>query len=124
MAKILIVDDDKYIIEIVKIALEIKGYEIISAFEGEEALDKAMHEFPDLILLDLLMPKMDGWEVYKRLKEYSKTTHLPIIIMSALEEEIGIIEEMQVEDYIEKPFDVNELVNRVMNILPLEVGRG
>jgi len=117
VAKILIVDDDKYIIEVVKVALEINGYEVISAYDGEEAMAKTRHEFPNLIILDLLMPKMDGWEVYKRLKEYSKTAHIPIIIISALEEKIGMVEEMEVEDYMEKPFDVNELVNRVKNIL-------
>ncbi|MEW6096338.1 MAG: response regulator [bacterium] len=117
MGKILVVDDDKYIVEVAKAALEIQGHEIISAFNGEEAIAKTIHEFPNLILLDLMMPKMDGWEAYKRLKEYSKTAYIPIIIISALEEEIGMTQEMEVEDYIVKPFEVNELVNRVNNVL-------
>lgn len=117
MARILIVDDDKYIVEVAKVALEIYGYEIISAFDGEEAIAKTMHEFPDLILLDLMMPKMDGWEAYKQFKEYSKTSHIPIIIISALEKEIGMTEGMEVKDYIVKPFEINDFVNRVKNVL-------
>lgn len=114
MAKILIVDDDRYIVEVAKVALEIRGYEVITAFDGDEAMAKVMHEFPDLIILDLLMPKIDGWETYKQLK---KTTQIPIIILSALEKGKGIIEDMEVEDYIEKPFEINDLVNRVSKSL-------
>jgi two-component system response regulator VicR len=117
VAKILIVDDDRYIVEVAKVALEIEGHEVISAFDGEEAIAKVMHEFPNLIILDLLMPKMDGWEAYKQLKEYSKTTHIPIIIISALEERKGMTEDMEVEDYIEKPFEINDLVNRIKRVL-------
>ncbi|MEW6608528.1 MAG: response regulator [bacterium] len=117
MAKILIVDDDRYIIDVVKVALEIQGYEIIDAFDGEEALAKTIHEFPDLILLDLLMPKMDGWEVYEQLKGETETAHIPIIIISALSEETSMPERMEVEDYIAKPFEMNDLLNRVKKSL-------
>lgn len=119
--KILIVDDDKCIVEITKVVLEINGYEVLSAFDGEEALAKTMHEIPDLIILDLLMPKMDGWEAYNQLKKYSKTAHIPIIIISALDKDTEMNKEMDVEGYLEKPFETNELVEKINNILDAKV---
>ncbi len=115
--KILIVDDDKSIIEITKVVLEINGYEVLSAFDGKEAMAKVRHEIPDLIMLDLLMPKMDGWEVYNQLKEYSKTAHIPIILVSALDKDTEMNKEMDVEGYLEKPFEINQLIAKINNVL-------
>ncbi len=115
--KILIVDDDKCIIEITRVVLEINGYEVLSAFDGEEAMAKVRHEIPDLIMLDLLMPRMDGWEVYNQLKEYSKTAHIPIILVSALDKDTQMNKEMDVEGYLEKPFEINELTEKINNVL-------
>ncbi|MDI6735946.1 MAG: response regulator [bacterium] len=115
--KILIIDDDKCIIEITRVVLEINGYEVLNAFDGEEAMAKVRHEIPDLIMLDLLMPKMDGWEVYNQLKEYSKTAHIPIILVSALDKDTQMNKEMDVEGYLEKPFEINELIEKINNVL-------
>ncbi|ALT80488.1 MULTISPECIES: response regulator YycF [Streptococcus] len=112
MKKILIVDDEKPISDIIKFNLTKEGYEAITAFDGREAITKFEEEDPDLIILDLMLPELDGLEVAK---EVRKTSHIPIIILSAKDSEfdkvIGL--EIGADDYVTKPFSNRELLARV-----------
>lgn len=112
MKKILIIDDEKPISDIIKFNLNKEGYETITAFDGREALKKFEEESPDLIILDLMLPELDGLEVAK---EVRKTSHIPIIMLSAKDSEfdkvIGL--EIGADDYVTKPFSNRELLARV-----------
>ena len=112
MKKILIIDDEKPISDIIKFNLNKEGYETITAFDGREALKKFEEESHDLIILDLMLPELDGLEVAK---EVRKTSHIPIIMLSAKDSEfdkvIGL--EIGADDYVTKPFSNRELLARV-----------
>lgn len=112
MKKILIIDDEKPISDIIKFNLNKEGYETITTFDGREALKKFEEESPDLIILDLMLPELDGLEVAK---EVRKTSHIPIIMLSAKDSEfdkvIGL--EIGADDYVTKPFSNRELLARV-----------
>lgn len=110
--KVLIVDDEKNIVDIVEFNLKKEGYEIITAFDGEEGLKAAMEHDPDIILLDIMMPKMDGFEVCKKVREKKDT---PIIMLTARAEEVDKVLglELGADDYVTKPFGVRELMARV-----------
>ncbi|OJF97168.1 response regulator YycF [Alkalibacterium sp. 20] len=112
MKKILVVDDEKPISDIVKFNLEKEGFEVVTAFDGEEALQKVEEENPDLIILDLMLPKMDGLEVCR---EVRKTKDIPIIMVTAKDQEIDKVLglELGADDYVTKPFSNRELVARV-----------
>ncbi|MFD0898142.1 response regulator YycF [Loigolactobacillus binensis] len=110
--KILVVDDEKPISDIVKFNLTKEGYEVITAYDGEEALAKVNESNPDLILLDLMLPKIDGLEVAR---EVRKDHDMPIIMLTAKDSEIDKVLglEMGADDYVTKPFSNRELVARV-----------
>jgi len=112
MKKILVVDDEKPISDIIKFNLEKEGYDIVTAFDGEEALDKVNEEHPDLLVLDIMLPKVDGLEV---VREVRKTYNMPIIMVTAKETEIDKVLglELGADDYVTKPFSNRELVARV-----------
>ncbi|MCL5410685.1 MAG: response regulator [Patescibacteria group bacterium] len=93
-ARILIVDDDMTLRELYEERMKQEGYVILSASDGEEALEKAVKEKPDLILLDIMMPKINGIDVMKMLREKDDTAHIPIIVLTALVQEIGKVKEM------------------------------
>jgi CheY-like chemotaxis protein len=93
-AKILLVDDDMTLHEMYAERLKGEGYVIVSAYDGEEAIDKAYKEIPDLILLDIMMPKINGIDVMKKLREDEKTDDIPIILLTALVQEINKIKDM------------------------------
>ena len=103
--KILIVDDEKNIVDIIAFNLKKEGYTVITAADGEEGVQKAMEENPDLILLDIMMPKMDGYEVCKKIREKKNT---PIIMLTARAEELDKVLglELGADDYVTKPFGV------------------
>jgi len=113
LEKILIVDDEKNIVDIVAYNLKKEGYETIEAYDGEAGLQLATSENPDLILLDIMMPKLDGFEVCQRVREKDPT--VPVIMLTARVEEVDKVMglEMGADDYITKPFGVKELVARV-----------
>ncbi len=117
--KILVVDDEDHIVELIKFNLESNGYDVISAFNGEEAIEKAIDEKPDLIILDLMLPKVTGVEVCKRVKENPETSSISIIMLTAKSDEsdkiVGL--ETGADDYITKPFSVKELMARVKAVL-------
>lgn len=112
MKKILVVDDEKPISDIVKFNLTKEGYDVYTAYDGEEALEKVEEVVPDLILLDLMLPKMDGLEVAR---EVRKTYDIPIIMVTAKDSEIDKVLglELGADDYVTKPFSNRELVARV-----------
>lgn len=116
--RILMVDDEVDIVDIVKIYLEEKGYEVICAYNGEEALKLTKEEKPDLIILDILMPGTDGFEVCRRLKEKKETMFIPIIFLTAKDELSdkwsGLF--MGAFAYITKPFDEEGLLNKIEEI--------
>ena len=112
MKKILVVDDEKPISDIIKFNLEKEGYEVVTAFDGEEALEKVEEENPELIVLDVMLPKKDGLEV---VREVRKNHNMPIIMVTAKETEIDKVLglELGADDYVTKPFSNRELVARV-----------
>ena len=110
--KILIVDDEKNIADIIAFNLKKEGYQVIKAGDGEEGVRMTMEENPDLILLDIMMPKMDGYEACKKIREKKNT---PIIMLTARAEELDKVLglELGADDYVTKPFGVRELMARV-----------
>jgi len=124
LANILIVDDDPDVREAVKIVLETQPYELIFASNGEECLEQVKKNRPDLIILDLLMPKKDGFEVIKELRGYQSYPRIPILVLTVVKKEAAgrryELETalcMDVDDYIEKPIQPDDLVDRVKRIL-------
>jgi len=117
--KILIVDDEKDIIKMLDYNLKKEGYRVISVCNGEDALDSAKRENPDLIILDLMLPGIDGLEVSKSLKKEPKTSRIPIIMLTAKAQEadkvIGL--ELGADDYVTKPFSPRELIARMKAVL-------
>ena len=116
MKKILIVDDEKPISDIIKFNMTKEGYEVVTAFNGREALEQFEAEQPDIIILDLMLPEIDGLEVAKTIR---KTSSVPIIMLSAKDSEfdkvIGL--ELGADDYVTKPFSNRELQARVKALL-------
>lgn len=112
MKKILVVDDEKPISDIVKFNLEKEGFEVVVAYDGEEAIEKVEEEQPDLLVLDLMLPKKDGLEVCR---EVRKSYEMPIIMVTAKDQEIDKVLglELGADDYVTKPFSNRELVARV-----------
>ena len=117
--KILIVDDELDALTALKRALESDNYNVVEAVDGLSAIKKIKTEKPDIVLLDLMMPEIDGFEVCKRLKSDPLYKHVPIIMLTAKGENNDKIEGIEIgaDDYICKPFDVDELVLRINNIL-------
>lgn len=113
--KILIVDDEKDIVETIKFMLETEGFECITAYDGEEALSKAKEENPDLIILDVMMPKINGYKICRLLKFDDKYKDIPVIMVTARSqmEDKAIGKETGANEYITKPFDIMHLVERV-----------
>ncbi|HEX5722763.1 MAG TPA: response regulator [Acidimicrobiia bacterium] len=117
--RILVVDDDPDILSVVKINLELEGYEVDTAEDGREAVDKAMIEAPELILLDIMMPRMDGLTALRRIRSHGTTGNTSVILLTArgLPEDRVKGLELGADDYITKPFDISELVARVKAVL-------
>jgi DNA-binding response OmpR family regulator len=113
--KILIVDDEPHIVNLVRLTLSGEKYEVFSAYSGMEALALAKQIRPDLIILDLMMPNMDGYQVCEELRKDSRTMNTPIMILSAKSQLVDKFKSINVgaDDYMVKPFDPEELVKRV-----------
>jgi len=114
--RILIVDDELAIIKFLRANLETKGFDVIAAMDGAEALETVERELPDLVILDIMMPKMGGFEVCRRLREWSQ---IPIIMLSARGDEGDKVKclDLGSDDYITKPFGAHELIARVRAVL-------
>ena len=114
--KILIVDDDVNICELLRLYLQKEGYETVVANDGQQAVEAALKETPDLILLDIMLPKLDGWQVCREIR---KTKETPIIMITAkgevFDKILGL--ELGADDYVTKPFDTKEVVARVKAVL-------
>jgi two-component system, OmpR family, response regulator VicR len=120
MTKIMVVDDEPDLLEVVRLILENDGYQVVTAGSGQEALDKLEKEMPDLILLDIIMPRMDGWEVFSRIKSNPRTANIPVIMLTAKDQRIDKLiglHVVRVNDYITKPFGRAELLERIKRVL-------
>ena len=118
-SRILLVEDEKNIAKVIAYNLEREGYQVVAARDGEEGLAKARKESPDLVILDLMLPKLDGLEVCRQIKADAKTARIPIIMLTAKTQEadrvVGL--ELGADDYVAKPFSVRELAARVKAVL-------
>jgi len=117
--KILIVEDEKDIVKMLDYNLKKEGFRIFSVHDGEDAIDSANKEQPDIIILDLMLPGIDGLEVCKSLKNSNKTASIPIIMLTAKSQEsdkvVGL--ELGADDYVTKPFSPRELIARIKAVL-------
>ena len=119
MKKILIVDDEKDIVETLSFMLKAKGFDCITALDGEEGLHKAKNEAPDLIILDVMMPKINGYKICRLLKFDNKFKNIPIIMVTARsqDEDKLIGEETGADEYITKPFEFSDVLEKINKYL-------
>ena len=123
---VLYIEDDSEMIDLVALIIGRRGYDVVGAHGGREGLDLAQQNPPDLILLDLMMPDLDGWDVYKQLKAYDSTRNIPVIIITAKSQAIDRVLGLhiaKVDDYISKPFRPKELlesIEKILNTVPEE----
>ena len=117
--KILLVDDEKDLVETVSFRLKASGYDVVTAYDGQEALTKTRLEKPDLIILDLMLPKMDGYKVCRMLKFDERYKSIPIIMFTARVQESDkkMGEEVGADDYITKPFEPENLLGKIKELL-------
>src|SRR5438132_2151478 len=117
--KVLVVDDEAVLVETIAYNLEQAGYQVITAAEGASALEAAQRETPDLVILDIMLPEMDGLEVCRQLRRESNTATTPIVMLTAKGDEIDKVVGLEVgaDDYITKPFGRRELLARVRALL-------
>ena len=117
--KILVVEDDPAAIRFISYALEIEGYEVLTASNGLEGLKKVQEEEPDLLVLDVMLPGLDGFQVCRRLRAEPQTAHLPILMLSAKAQEVDKTTGLKVgaDEYLAKPVDPLELVSQVGSLL-------
>ena len=116
--KILTVDDEKHIVRLIQVNLERHGYEVVTAYDGREALEKVDQERPDLVILDVMMPYMDGFEVLQNLKRNPGTRDIPVIMLTAKAQDADVFKGWQsgVDCYLTKPFNPMELISFVQRI--------
>jgi CheY-like chemotaxis protein len=116
--KILICDDDPVILRLLQVNLEIEGYEVVAAHNGEEAVQLATQELPDAVVLDIMMPRMDGYEACKAIKRQESTKHIPVMFLSAKaqQSDIDLGGEYGVSAYLTKPFDPTELLEVIARL--------
>ncbi len=117
--RILVVDDEMDLVETIRFTLELEGYEVLTSYNGEEALHMARNNQPDLILLDVMLPKMDGYKVCRLLKFDARYKHIPILMLTAKtqEKDRTIGQETGADEYITKPFEMEDLVKKVKEYL-------
>ena len=117
---ILYIEDEPEMIDLVKLILTRKGYDVIGATGGREGLDKVRAIIPDLVLLDLMMPDIEGWDVYQQMRADEATREIPVIVVTAKAQNIDKVLGLhiaKVDDYISKPFSPQELVSSVEKVL-------
>lgn len=117
--KILVVDDEREIVNSLCLALEMKDYDTITAFDGHAALEIARKEKPDLIILDIMMPKLNGYQVCRELKKDAATKSIPILMVTAKTQESDYFwgKETGADEYIKKPFNLLDLLDRIKHFL-------
>jgi DNA-binding response OmpR family regulator len=119
MKKILVVDDEADVVEMLRLVLSKNGYEVLTATSGMDGLTQAESGLPDLVLLDIMMHQMDGWEVLKLLKLDERTCGIPVVILSAraeLKDKVRGLQEGAI-DYVTKPFAVRELLQKIAGLV-------
>jgi two-component system response regulator VicR len=118
--RVLCIEDEPEMIDLISLILERKGFQVIGAVGGVEGIDAIRREKPDLILLDLMMPEVDGWEVYRRLKADETISDIPVIVVTAKAQSIDKVLGLhiaKVDDYVTKPFGPRELLESVERVL-------
>jgi two-component system, OmpR family, response regulator VicR len=118
--RLLYIEDEQEMIELVRLILARRGFEVIGAIGGRAGLESVRNTLPDLVLLDLMMPDMDGWDVYQQMKADEATQNIPVIVVTAKAQSIDKVLGLhiaKVDDYISKPFSPNELVESIEKVL-------
>lgn len=117
--KVLVCDDERHIVRLIQVNLERNGYQVVTAFDGKEGLEKVKSEKPQLVVLDVMMPYMDGFEVLKNLRRDAETESLPVIMLTAKAQDKDVFEGYHygADMYLTKPFNPMELVTFVKRIL-------
>ena len=112
-------DDDDVIRQLITVNLELEGFEVIPAVDGQDALDKVKGANPDVVTLDVMMPRLDGWEAAERLRSDPETAHIKVILLSARAQEADIQRgtRIGVDAYLTKPFDPDELIDTVRSLI-------
>jgi len=120
LKRVVYVEDEQEMIDLVRLILSRRGYEVVGANGGREGLDTIRREKPDLVLLDLMMPDLDGWDVYQQIKAEESTRDIPVIVVTAKAQSIDKVLGLhiaKVNDYISKPFSPQELIDSVERVL-------
>jgi DNA-binding response OmpR family regulator len=117
--RVLICDDDPVILRLLEVNLELEGYDVLTAHHGEEAFEIASRELPDLVILDIMMPRLDGYQTCQKLKEQSSTEGIPVVFLSAKAQASDIEKgkSFGVSEYLTKPFDPNDLLDVVERLV-------
>ena len=118
--KVLCIEDDSEMIDLIKLILERKGFQFVGAVGGREGLEAIAREKPDLVLLDIMMPDMDGWDVYRQMKANEEFKDIPVIVVTAKAQSIDKVLGLhiaKVDDYVTKPFGPQELLESVDRVL-------
>ena len=118
--RVIYFEDDKDMVELVRIILGREGYQVEGVAEGQAGIKAVQQKSPDVVLLDLMLPDMDGWEIYRQLKHDESTADIPVVVITAKAQSIDKVlglEIAKVDDYISKPFRPNELVERIGEVL-------
>jgi CheY-like chemotaxis protein len=121
--RVLCIEDDAEMIDLIRLILERKGFEVLEAVGGKEGLEVSRREMPDLILLDLMMPEVDGWEVFRQLRADEQLKDIPVIVVTAKAQSIDIVLGLhiaKVDGYVTKPFGPQELLKSVNKVLAME----
>ncbi len=118
--RVVCIEDEPAMIDLIRLILSRKGYTVAGATGGREGLDLVQSSQPDIVLLDLMMPDMDGWEVYQKLKAHESTREIPVIIVTAKAQSIDKVLGLhiaKVDDYITKPFGPQDLIESIEKVL-------
>lgn len=119
MSKILVVDDERAIVKLIEVNLRLENYEVLTAADGHEALEQLEEVLPDMIILDIMMPRLDGWEVLRRVRNNDAYRDIPVVVLTARTHDADIIQGWQLgaDEYITKPFSPVALVKMVQMVL-------
>jgi DNA-binding response OmpR family regulator len=121
--RVLCVEDEPEMIDLIKLILERRGFEVLGAVGGKEGLEVIRREMPDLVLLDLMMPEVDGWEVFRQMKADEQLEDIPVVVVTAKAQSIDKVLGLhiaKVDDYVTKPFGPQELLKSVNKVLAME----